>query len=87
MHTLTGQEAKEFEKNRQVIMRDYAGFIGATIKEIRPLTKTEMEDLAWDYNGWGDYPGFVIIFEDGQAFIPSRDPEGNGPGFLITGDC
>lgn len=86
MQQLTGNEAKEFAENQKVLTREYGTFIGRTIKEIRPLTQLEIKDLAWDY-GRNDWPAFVIIMDDGQAFIPSSDPEGNGPGFLITGDC
>lgn len=86
MQKLEKKEALEFDKRSKIILRDYASFIGRTISHIRPLTKLECEDLAWEYEYY-DYPGFVIIFDDGQAMIPSCDPEGNRPGFLIVGDC
>ena len=85
MHKLTAKEAIEFDERSKIILRDYASFVGQTIKDIRPLTQEECESLAWEYEFY-DYPGFVIIFEDGQAMIPSCDPEGNRPGFLIVGD-
>lgn len=72
----------DFIKN--VIDAQYGSFIGKTIVEIRTLTDQEMKSLYW-YQGSGDIP-MVIIFNDGQALIPSSDSEGNGPGFLITAD-
>lgn len=62
------------------IKRDYGSFVGKTIKEIRPLTKQECEDLAWEYD-YEDY-AVVVIFTDNTGFIPMADPEGNGSGFL-----
>lgn len=85
MQTLNKAETAEFNEREKIVLRDYATFIGQRIKTIRPLTKAEIEDLAWEYDYY-DYPGFVIIFEDGQAMIPSCDPEGNAPGFLIAGN-
>ena len=68
----------------QFIEIEYNSFIGKKIVQIRPLRKTELDDLAW-HCSYSDIP-IVIIFEDGQALIPSSDPEANGPGFLITAD-
>ncbi len=62
------------------IKRDYGSFVGKTIKTIRPLTKEECEDCAWDFDH-EDY-AVVIIFTDGSGFIPMSDEEGNGAGFL-----
>ncbi len=62
------------------IKRDYGSFVGKTIKEIRPLTKQECENMAWEYD-YEDY-AVVVIFTDGSGFIPFSDEEGNGAGFL-----
>lgn len=66
------------------IEKEYGSFIGKTIKEIRPMHQAELESLSWDTN-FSDIP-LVVIFTDNQAWIPSRDPEANGPGFLIAAD-
>jgi hypothetical protein len=88
MQKLTIEESKLFDERNRILIREYSTFVGKKIQTIRPLTKAECEDLAWEYDDrYQDFPAFVIIFDDGQALIPSRDPEGNGPGFLITGDC
>ena len=62
------------------IKRDYGSFVGKTIKTIRPLTKEECDDSAWDFDH-EDY-AVVVIFTDGTGFIPMSDEEGNGAGFL-----
>jgi len=62
------------------IKRDYGSFVGKTIKTIRPLTKEECEDCAWDFDH--EHYAVVVIFTDGSGFIPMADPEGNGAGFL-----
>lgn len=64
------------------ITRDYGSFVGKTIKQIRPLTKSECEDNCWDYDH-EDY-AVVVIFTDNTAFLPLSDPEGNGAGFLMA---
>jgi hypothetical protein len=59
----------------------YGSLIGRKIINLRPLTEDECEDMMWS-PGYGDIP-IVMIFDDGQAAIVSRDQEGNGPGWLI----
>lgn len=66
------------------IQKQYGSFVGKTIKEIRVLSKEELDSLFWTPNHT-EVP-LVVIFNDGQAWIPSCDPEGNGPGFLISAD-
>ena len=69
--------------SQEYITNEFGAYIGKTIATIRPMTKKEVEDMAWSY----DYDeAFVIIFTDGSALIPSQDPEGNGAGFLFTAD-
>lgn len=62
------------------LTKEYGDIIGKTVKRIRPLTEAECEDLSWDYDC--EYEACVVVFTDGSAFIPMRDPEGNGAGFL-----
>lgn len=64
--------------------KEYSSFIGKKVTAVRTLTEEEVSSLCWDLT-FSDIP-FVLIFDDGQALIPSRDPEGNGPGFLISAD-
>lgn len=54
-------------------------FIGRTIKEIRFLTKQELESEGW-------YPDEIVsclVLDNGAVIYPSRDYEGNGPGALF----
>jgi hypothetical protein len=54
--------------------------VGRTIVEVRQLTKEEEEQFAW-YSGT-DVP-IVCFMDDGSFFIPTQDPECNGPGYLL----
>lgn len=55
--------------------------IGATITEVRLLEAKELANLGWD----GER-AVVIFLSNGDFLIPSRDPEGNGPGVIFTKD-
>lgn len=66
------------------IQSEYGSFLGKTVFQIRPLRQSELQQFGWTASS-RDCP-MVIIFSDGQALIPSCDPEGNGPGFLLTAD-
>lgn len=57
---------------------EFAHLIGRTILDARAMYDEEMEALDWD-----GAPGSVVILDDGGMFIPARDPEGNGPGWLM----
>lgn len=71
---------------QKIINQEYGSFVGKMIHSIRPLKDSEIKDIGWDeLIGFNDIP-MVIIFTDGQALIPSRDPEANGPGYLLTAD-
>jgi len=72
--------ATTYADRTKYIKRDYGSFVGKTVKTIRPLTKEECEDMAWEFE-YEDY-AVVVIFTDGSGFIPMADPEGNGAGFL-----
>ena len=68
------------ESKEKYVLRDYGIFVGKTIKTIRPLTESECRNFGWDFIH-EDYAVFVE-FTDGSGFVPMRDPEGNGSGFL-----
>ena len=50
--------------------------LGQKVKDLRPMTKTELKAEYWDENS----PVFVLILENGMKLFPSRDGEGNGGG-------
>jgi hypothetical protein len=62
---------------------DDAPLEGRTIRVFRPATFDEAEELGFD--GTGRFGDTVIVIEldDGRLLVPSRDPEGNGPGALF----
>lgn len=69
------------EMNAGVVMKEYGGLAGKTVKEVRALFPEEIEDLGWDTR---DHTiAFAVIFTDGSFIIPMRDDEGNGAGTLI----
>jgi hypothetical protein len=51
---------------------------GKRLAEVRPFTTEEYDLFYWDSRE----DAVVLIFEDGTALIPMRDPEGNGAGHL-----
>ena len=55
-----------YANKTKYIKRDYGSFVGKTIKTIRPLTKEECEDSAWDFDH-EDY-AVVVIRRRGQRF-------------------
>jgi len=57
--------------------------VGKTIKDVRSVTKEELELLCW-YEG--SDPTCVIEFTDGAYAIVSADPEMNNTGFLDIGE-
>jgi hypothetical protein len=63
---------------------EYGDFIGKRLIGVRPLMGEELAELGWEWAREGE--AFVLMFHDGSCLIPSQDPEGNGPGFLLTGD-
>lgn len=56
--------------------------VGKTISNVRALTATEVEDMAWFPNS---DPTTVVEFTDGTYAVVMCDPEGNGSGFLDIG--
>lgn len=53
-------------------------FVGKKIANVRYLTQSEADQLGWDSRA------IVFILEDGTAFFPSRDNEGNDAGAIFT---
>lgn len=70
---------------KDYIDREYGHLKGVTIVGVRPLVKAEMDDLYWDESPYS--PAFVLMLSNGEALIPSSDPEGNSPGHLIIADA
>lgn len=66
------------------IKAEFGSLVGRTIKAVRPLKRSELEDMYWEEDSGSI--GFAIILDDGQVLIPSSDPEGNGPGHILLGD-
>lgn len=79
--TITTTEAATYMDRVAYIEREFGDLKGKTVALVRPLTKPECEQFAWDYNY--DSDAMAIFFTDGTVIIPSQDPEGNGAGFLF----
>lgn len=56
--------------------------VGATILDIRPMTKAEMDKEGWDKN---EIP-MVLVLSSGTILYPSCDTEGNNAGALFGVD-
>lgn len=65
----------------EILHKEYGSIINKKIVGIRPLVKEELDELYWT-ESYGEI-AFAIILEDDQVLVPSRDPECNGPGFII----
>lgn len=70
------ETSKQTEQRWTKIAKDMLE--GRTIKKVRYLSVSEMEDLGW-YNRC-----VVIVLDDGNIIYPSRDDEGNDAGSLFT---
>lgn len=68
--------------SKAYIQREYGSIVGAKIIGVRPLTASELDDMMWD--GASHDIAFVILLDNGQALIPSMDPEGNGAGHVFV---
>jgi hypothetical protein len=67
--------------SKAYIQREYGSIVGAKIVGVRPLTASELDGMGWE----DSYDvGFVILLDNGQALIPSMDPEGNGAGHVFV---
>lgn len=66
-----------------IAMKHYADvLVGKTVKSVRSVTKSEMDDLLWFESS---NPTCIIEFTDGTYALVMADPEGNGTGFLDIG--
>jgi hypothetical protein len=71
---------KEREMSGDWVAKLASQLVGRTITEVRRLTREE-QDGAF---GFEDELAIVVILSDGTYFLPLRDPEGNGAGFLYV---
>lgn len=55
--------------------------VGLKVKDVRMMTKTELEAEGWE-NYYGGFP-VAIVFEDGSKIYASSDPEGNNVGCIF----
>lgn len=69
------------KREEHYVKDEFSSLVGRTLISIRALTDEECEEMMWSA-GYSEIP-LVMIFDDGQAAIVSRDPEGNGPGWLL----
>ena len=53
--------------------------VGTTIKNVRPMTKKELDDQMWS----SMYPIPVLELDDGSILFSSSDSEGNSPGAIF----
>lgn len=58
--------------------------IGLTIADIRWATKEDLEQFGFDEGDAYPNPPQVLVLSDGTCLMPSRDPECNGTGFMLT---
>ena len=54
--------------------------VGKRVTEVRAMTDDEREEMAWGHHDPAQ--ALIVFFEDGTAWVPMQDPEGNGPGFV-----
>lgn len=71
--TLSQENKAPDPENKQVEL------IGVKIKEVRAMTKKELDSEGWDDH----HPCQVIVLENGVKLYPSADYEGNGTGALF----
>ena len=83
--TTSTPEDKIYTERSAYIEREFGYLKGKTVAFVRPLTESECEDFAWDYEY--EHDAMAVFFTDGTVIIPSQDPEGNGAGFLFKIDA
>ena len=67
------------------IKKEWGSLIGRTITGVREMTDGEMDDFGWEiYKGGHGSLAMVFTLDNGLAFVPSQDPEGNGPGHIFV---
>jgi len=65
------------------IQKTWGSLIGRTIVKVRELNNEELDLFGWEQDSSGSIP-VVYILDNGHGFVPSQDPEGNGPGHLFV---
>ena len=80
--TRQGEQVATLSPYKEHYDADIRGLAGKTIKRVRHMTTAEIESFAW-YESPEDT--ILIEFTDDTVAIVSADPEGNGAGFLFTG--
>ena len=66
---------------KEYIKKEYGSIVGASVKKVREMSANELEMFGWE-DRYGSVP-MVIELSNGQALIPSMDPEGNGAGHIF----
>jgi len=68
----------------ELVSRNYGWMTGKKISRVRPMSPFECHEMGWAF----DHEHFAVVveFEDGTAFVPLRDPAGNGCGFLAPAE-
>jgi len=75
-------EQDRLEQADAFVRKEFGGFVGAKLVLIRGAKQVELDDMYWD-----DYhPTIVMFFDNGLSLTVSQDEEGNGPGFLFSGE-
>lgn len=69
-------------KYEAYVQKTWGSLIGRTIVKVRELNKEELDMFGWEQAG-GSIP-VVYILDNGLGFVPSQDPEGNGPGHIFV---
>jgi hypothetical protein len=54
--------------------------VGKRVTEVRAMTAAEIKEMYWGH--YASEQAVIVFFEDGTAWVPMQDPEGNGPGFI-----
>ena len=64
------------------IQKTWGSLIGRTIVKVRELNNEELDLFGWEQDS-RSVP-VVYILDNGLGFVPSQDPEGNGPGHIFV---
>ena len=69
-------------KYEEYVQKTWGSLIGRTIVSVRELKDEELKAFGWEQGG-GSIP-LVFTLDNGLGFVPSQDPEGNGPGHILV---
>lgn len=70
-------------KYEAYVQKTWGSLIGRTIVSVRELNNEELDLFGWEQDSSGSVP-VVYILDNGLGFVPSQDPEGNGPGHIFV---